>query len=316
MTVSRALGGRGRGRIAEATRQRILTLSEKLGYRPDPEIAKLMHHLRGRRSRRFQSIIIGLTTRSADDREVYFRTLAEGASVQLADRGYRFELRHISATADGWSGFERVLKSRGVEGILVLPQHAPVDLSALLNWNDFSVISASASAGVPGAHRVTPHHFANALLLCRRLAERGHRRIGLVIDADHDRRTQHGFVSAVTWHGLNEAAHFVPPLVTTGPDPEPLRAWFVREQPDAIITQELSAARNYARELRHNLNGSVRFVVTSLSRTDTGGLAGIDELPEKIGSAAADLLASRVERGVRNQSESPVSTLLPGHWVE
>ncbi len=243
-------------------------------------------------------------------------TACTATSARLAGRGYGFEFRHISATADGWSGFEHVLKSRGAERILVLPQRAPVDLSRLLNWNDFSTISASGSASVPGAHRVTPHHFANALLLCRTLAERGHRRIGLVIDADHDHRTQHGFVSAVTWHGLNEAAHFFPPLITTRPDPEPLRAWFDREQPDVIITQELSAARNCARQLRRSLNGSVRFVVTSLSRTDTEGLAGIDELPEKIGSAAADLLASRVERGVRNQSESPVSTLLAGQWVE
>ena len=50
MTVSRALGGRGR--IAEETRAEIRAIAERLGYRPDPEVAKLMHHLRVGKRRR------------------------------------------------------------------------------------------------------------------------------------------------------------------------------------------------------------------------------------------------------------------------
>lgn len=315
MTVSRALGGRGR--IAEETRRRITTLAERLGYRPDPEIAKLMHHLRNRRTRRFQSVIVGLTTRTAHDRESYFRALVAAAAARVTGRGYGFELMHLPPSPDKWIGLHRTLRSRGVDGLLLLPQRAPIDLTHLLKWDEFSVVSTSASALGPSAHRVMPHHFANTILLCRTLAQQGYRRIGLVIPADHDRRSENGFTAAVTWHGLNEADHFLPPLVTTRPDVDQLRAWFTRERPDAIITNELQSARECARVLGRKLAGPPRFVVTSLiESTHPGGIAGIDERPAEIGTAAADLLTSMVERRVRGQPDSPASTLLTGRWVE
>lgn len=49
MTVSRALGRRAG--IASATRDRIVKIAVKLGDRPDPEIAKLVHHVRSRTAR-------------------------------------------------------------------------------------------------------------------------------------------------------------------------------------------------------------------------------------------------------------------------
>lgn len=314
MTVSRAIAGRGR--IAEATRQRIVQLAREHGYVPDPEIAKLMHHLRGRRAQRFQSLIVGLSTRQADDPEVYFRLISRGAKTRLAERGYGFEPMHISANPTDWPSLQRTLKSRGVEGILILPQVAPIDLTHLLDWSLFCVVAASASATLPGAHRVTPHHFANMLLLCRTLTQQGHRRIGLVIASDHDRRTEHGFTAGVTWHGLNEAAHFVPPYISRQSDPAGLRAWFAREKPDVIITSQLSTARTCAAQLRCKLRGAVRFVCTSRLPTRAAQIAGIDERPELIGAAAADRLASMVERRKPTLTQAPQSTLLTGRWID
>jgi len=44
MTVSRAL--RGGKHVEEGLRERIVQMAEKMVYRPDPEIAKLMTHMR------------------------------------------------------------------------------------------------------------------------------------------------------------------------------------------------------------------------------------------------------------------------------
>ena len=313
MTVSRALGGRGR--IAEATRERIVAIAERQGYRPDPEVAKLMHHLRVRKRRRFQSVMVGLTTRRPDDQEGYFRALVAGAEAQAAGRGYGFEVVHVSPAGKNWAVVRRTLQGRGVEGVLLLPSQAPVDLSGVLDWGDFSVVSASASATGPVAHRVMPHHFANALWLCRNLAREGRRRIGLVISADHDLRSEHGFTAAVRWHGANEAAQAVPPLVVRAAGSAALRRWFARERPDAIITNELSAARDCARTVGRKIGGPVRFAVTSLIGEAQAGIAGIDERPGAIGGAAAEMLAGMIERRVRGRPESPTATLLNGRWV-
>ena len=314
MTASRALANRGR--IAAATRNGVLQIARDLGYRPDPEITKLMHHLRARRTGTFQSMLFGLTTHRPNVREAYFRALVAGAEAQAARRGYGFEVVSVSPTPADWAPLQRILQSRGAEGILLLPQSAPVDLTGLLAWAEFSVVAASASATGPRVHRVIPHHFANTLLLCRTLAQHGHRRIGLVIAADQDIRTEHGFTAAVTWHGLNEAPHFVPPLVKHGDPARALRAWFVRERPDVIITNEPRSARECARHLGCRISGPPRFVVTSIAPDRRDSLGGIDERPAAVGIAAVDQLASMVERRVRGLPESPASIQLAGCWAE
>ncbi len=314
MTVSRARGGRGR--IAEATRRRIAQLAAELGYRPDPQITKLMHHLRARRAGRFQSVLVGLTNRRPDEREAYTRALIEGAQLQASARGYGFEVMPLPAEPDGRAGLQRMLRSRGVEGLLLLPLRSPSDLSEVLDWREFSTVAASASITGPAVPRVIPHHFANTLLLCRTLAARGHRRIGLVIPADHDLRSAHGFTAAVTWHGLNEAPSPIPPLVTRGDFTAALRSWHTRHRPDVIITHELGSARECARILGRRLGGSPPFVLTSLPGGGASGVAGIDERPGAIGAAAVDLLANLVERRLKGLPESPTSTLLTGQLSE
>ena len=313
MTVSRALGGRGR--IASETKERVLAFAKKIGYRPDPEVAKLMHHIRVRRRRRFQSVMVGLTTRPPDDCEPYFRALVAGAEAQAVERGYGFEVVHVAPSGKNWSVVSRTLQSRGVDGVLLLPAHAPIDLSGVLEWKNFSVVSASASATGPVAHRVMPHHFANALLLCRILAREGRRRIGLVMSAEHDVRSEHGFTSAVMWHAANEASSAITPLIVREPGGAQVRRWFSRENPDAIITNELSAALDCARSLGRKIGGPVRFVVTSLNGQDHAGISGIDERPGAIGAAAAEMLAGMIERRARGRPGSPNTTLLNGRWV-
>jgi len=315
MTVSRALGN-GR-RIADETRRKIHAIAEKIGYRPDPELSKLMHHLRGRKRPSFQSVICGLTTRAASAKEPYSEAVTAGARAQTERRGYGFMLLRVSPEASDWSGVQRVLQSRGVQGVLFLPQRQPVDLTRLLDWTEFSVVAATSSAIAPAVHRATPQHFGNALLLCRNLAAQGYRRIGLVIGCDHDVRVDHLFSAAVTWHGLNEAAAFVPPLIFDRDVSMVLPDWFKRQKPDVIVASEESVVRDYARILKLKVPGPVVFSTTSVgpeSGRSSPIVGGIDELPLEIGAAAVDLLASMIERRVRGLPASPASTLLAGRW--
>src|SRR4051812_49177178 len=59
-TVSMAL--RNHPLISAKTRQKIQRIARNLGYRPDPEVAKLMRHLRLKHKPKFKSTIAALTT--------------------------------------------------------------------------------------------------------------------------------------------------------------------------------------------------------------------------------------------------------------
>ena len=315
MTVSRALGNQRR--IADQTKRKIQTIAKKIGYRPDPELSKLMHHLRVRKRASFQSMLCGVTTRAPGAKEPYSEAVIEGAREQAAQRGYGFMVFSVSPSMSEWRGVQRVLEGRGVQGLLLLPQERPVDLTSLLDWSKFSAVSATSSAIAPAVHRVTPQHFGNALLLCRTLASHGYRRLGLVLRREHDLRVNHLFSAALTWHGLNEASGLVPPLILEGEATAALPRWFKQWKPDAIIGSEEVAVRNYARSLNLKLLGPVALATTSVTPvpiSGSGSIGGIDELPAEIGAAAVELLASMVERRVLGLPRSPTATLLAGRW--
>ncbi|MCX6952082.1 MAG: LacI family DNA-binding transcriptional regulator [Verrucomicrobia bacterium] len=314
MTVSRAL--RNQPRVAEKTRRKILKIAQGLGYRPDPEISKLMHHLRRGLRPRFQSVICGLTNWPDEVKPPYFRSLLAGVERQARARGYGFQVLPFAPGARSGARLRRLLFSQGVQGVMLLPQRPPIDLGTLLAWGEFSVAAASLSVLGPEVNRVAPHHFLNTVRLCRELAALGYRRIGLVVDEEQDMRANRGFSAALLSFGRHEAVEPVPPLVYDGGLAAALAPWFRRERPDALVATSESLVRECARLLRLKLPGPVGLASTSVAPVPSGvrEVAGIDELPEEIGSVTLDLLATMVERRVRGLPVSPASTLLAGRW--
>ncbi len=128
-------------------------------------------------------------------------------------------------------------------------------------------------------------------------------------------RVDHLFSASVTWHGLNEAAEFVPPLIFDRNASSVLPDWFKQQQPDVIVASEETVVRDYDRILKLSVPGPVAFATTSIgpeSGRSSPIVGGIDELPAEIGAAAVDLLASMIERRVQGLPVPPASTLLAG----
>jgi DNA-binding LacI/PurR family transcriptional regulator len=312
MTVSKAL--RNAPKIARRTRERILKIAGRVGYRPDPELTKLMNHLRSRTKPVFQGLICAIPARPAAPDHPYLQAMVEGARLRAESQGYAFDFMHFEEDPDNWRRLRRVLWARGAQGVLLLPLREPFDLEGLLPWKDMSAVAATSSILSPALHRVAPNHYANTLLLCSRLAERGYRRIGLAMDAVQDMRVNHAFSAAVTWHGYHRQASIVPPLIFSTRRPTGLTAWFRREKPDAIISSDHLRSREFAEILGAPLGGPVAFVSTY---TDPhSGLAGIDELPGEIAATAVDRLAGMIQHVEKGIPVHATATLLSGRWVE
>ncbi len=317
MTVSRAL--RDQPRVAEKTRRKIRKVAESLGYRPDPEIVKLMHYVRRGKRGALRSVICAISNWRPEKEPAYLADLAEGARERAGARGYLFSRERIGAGAPGQAeALRRKLRSRGVQGVLFLPMSPPVDLAGLLEWEEFSVVAASLSVLGPEMNRVAPNHFANTLRLCRELAARGYRRIGLVVDVEQDWRTNRGFSAAALSFGWHEARERVTPLVWEGDLAAAIRPWFRKEKPDLVLTTSEERVRACAAALGVPVAGTsaVGFASTNV-RPGAGGrspIAGIDEVPGEIGASAVDLLASLIERRERGLPKLPTATLLTGRW--
>lgn len=313
-TVSMAL--RDHPKISAATRRRVKRIAAQLGYRPDPDVSKLMLHLRSRRKRCFQSTLCALTTITESNEQAYAAALIRGARQRADSLGYGFSVMRIADDQAPRADLQRVLRSRGVEGLLLLPVSTPRAFSDLLNWNEFSVVSATYGVLAPQFHRVVPHQFSNMLLLCRHLKELGYRRIGLVIDSEHDVRVHHSFSAAVSWQAILGGTDFVRPLIYDSTHSENLRLWFECERPDVIIPAGTDDERLIAEQLGLRVPGPVGFATTSVGATPSLPLAGIDERVADIGARAIELLAGMIQRGEKGIPTVPTVMMVEGSWID
>lgn len=309
--VSLAL--RNHPRISLETRQRVQRIAAALGYRPEPYLAKLVHRLRARRQPGFQSTICALTT-IPEIRDVYVRELLRSARERAAALGHGFTLLHIDDAVERRPDLQRMLRSRGIEGILLLPMLRPREFTELLDWNDFSIVSATNGVRAPEFHRVVPHQLGNMLALCGQLVRRGYRRIGIAMPAEHDLSVNHGFSAAVAWQNLLGGTERVMPLIYEGYAMRGLRAWFSREKPDAIVFSGDHDAKTAAQELGLRVPGRIGFV--SANKEGPSVFAGMEERPAEIGHTAIELLASMIQRGEKGVPAVPTVTMIKGRWID
>ena len=314
MTVSLAL--RNHPRISTATRLRVQRAAAALGYRPDPQIAKLMHHLRVRRKPGYQASIGALTTVPVGEENSYTREIINQAHRRAEELGYGFSLFRYANTLGTQPALQRMLRTRGVEGLLLLPVVTPRSVAEMIDWSIFSVVTTTYGVLAPQFHRVVPHQFGNALRICERLASGGYRRIGLVLPAEHDLRVHHGFSAAVAWQNLFGGTDFIRPLIHPGLQPveNDLARWFKREQPDVIIAAGDKECRFIAQRLELRVPGRVGFI--SATKAGWSIFAGIEEQPGEIGVTAIEQVAGMIQRGEKGVPEVPKVTMIDGRWID
>lgn len=313
MTVSLAL--RNHPRIPEDTRQEVQRVAAKLGYRPDPQVSKLMHHLRVGRQPGYQASIAALTTVPEGAETAYLGAIIRSARARAEQLGYGFSVFRTDDPPQPQPALQRILRTRGVDGIVLLPIATPRDMTTVLDWNDFSVVTTTYGVLAPQFHRVVPHQFGNALEICRQLAQLGYRRIGLVLPEEQDVRVHHGFSAAVAWQGMIGGTEFVRPCIHPGalPDRKLVRAWFKAERPDVVIASGDVTCRPIVNLLGMRAPGRIGFV--SATKAEPSPFAGIDERPEEIGAAAIEQLAAMIQRGEKGTPQVPKVTMVDGRWI-
>lgn len=311
-TVSMAL--RDNPAVAEATRNKIRSLAEKSGYRPDPQLARLMYQVRRHRGATFQSTIAAITNFAKAEERPYQAALIGGARKRAEALGFALNVIRGPMEPGAGGRLQRTLAGRGVEGVLLLPSAGLPALEELLDWTRFCTVAATWRIRSPEFHSVTPHQFGNMLLLCAELERRGYRRIGLVIHADHDRGVHFGFTGAMARHQSFGTGARVEPLIYETPAPSGAKAWYRRAKPDVIIATDAQDCRVLAEGLGLAFGARVGFAVTT--GAVAGELAGIDENPAEVGAAAVDLLAARLQRNELGLPLARTVTMIQGRWVE
>lgn len=173
-------------KVAQATRDRILKIAQKLGYRTHPYIGAQMAAVRARRVRKITEYLAYLFygfSKKAKWKEIMELPYGPVRKFRAAQQEARKRGYEIQPFLLGWSpqspiALGKQLYNRGLRGLLL-------DVPAYY-WNDhhfdfarFSCVAFRDQANY--AHHVTGHdQFTNMLLLYSHLWLMGYRRIGFV----------------------------------------------------------------------------------------------------------------------------------------
>lgn len=313
MTVSLAL--RDNPRISTATRDRIRRIAANLGYIPDPELARLMNHLRTSRTTRGRTGVAVIDFLQAADypENAYNLSVRQGASRRAAQLGFSLTSFHGADYENNLQNLLRVVRARGIEGALLMPSTVPLELDRQVDWNGISVVAASKSILAPRFHCVVPNHFGNMMRLLECWHHDGARRVGSVFDEYFHERTGQGFAAALQWHGHAQLMLVIPQALTGEARKALVVDWIARHRPDAVFAQSATVAHVLPRLAR--LRPRLVLQIIGLGAHTFGGGPYLDECAELIGSAVIDLLGGMMYYHETGIPEHPRTTSIEGNLV-
>lgn len=303
MTVSLAL--RNHPRISAATRGRIHRLAAEMGYRPDPELGRLMERVRAGRGGVERPVMVMVTDFPEPmERRNPASPTWEGFVTRAEELGY--EPREFWREP-GMSGARagKILRARGVRGVVFSALRDP-GLPGEMDLSTFACAQIGNVIRRPGISRCTSDKYANTLLACEELWRAACRRIALVVPGHQEERVEHTFLSGyLVFHHTHRHSGWKYPLVDEGEWSSPrIARWVDAHRPDGIIAA-------YA-GLESVLDD--RAPAIALVNTESPAQRGINQRHDLIAAGAVDLVDAQLKRNLTGIPAEPKTMLVRGLW--
>lgn len=313
-TVSDAL--RGAGRVDPATRERVRKAARDTGYAHNPLAATLMSEMRRSRGATFRGLVAAIDFQEPDRPSAatrFHRELLLGISSRALDLGFKTEQFVVGRTGLTVPRLDSILQSRGIHGMILLPEWEAPDWSQL-DWTRYSGIYADYKIERPSLHCVCCDHYRSMMTLLTRLAERGYRRPGLFLQHHQDERIQHRFSTA--FHGFQQnhrGIEAVPPLIAPELDRAKFVTWFRRFRPDVVLGHYTDPI-GWMESCGARIPATGYVCLNTIYKTRP--CASLDQQPREIGARSVELLVAQVQRNERGLPQWPTTTMIPAHWLE
>ncbi len=322
MTVSRVL--RGSPKVSPETRAVVEEAARRLGYRPDPLMARLMGMVRGRKvARRAAGTVLAVVRDYLPDDELRddaYRYMAlEDIQARAERHGYEAREFWLGRDGLGPARLGKILAARGIEGMLVSPQSSR-NFSAELDYAPFASATFGYGLVSPQLHRASTNMMDGILSAIAVLERRGYKRIGVAVTHWVDARADHTYSGAVLHHqqGVPKGRR-VPLLLmphnALDRDEPTFCAWVRKHRPDALISFHAPVAAWLKNNLGLRIPEDIALVVHDWAPT-MRNWAGIDHRRPHVAAAAVDLVVTQIQQNERGVPDVPRQILIPPRFVD
>jgi len=318
-TVSRAL--RNDPRIPDATRRRIQRIAARLNYRPHPLVSALIAVRRARRRPDFPVTLAFLAqvSRQGHDYQPHqytYEAHLAGAQAAAAQQGYQVQLFPLNSPGMTEQRLNEILYARNVPGIIVgaLPEARG---QFALDWRRYCTVVIEYTFTTPKLDRVVHDSYAGMRRIMAECRGRGLRRVGLLLTAGGDERTEY-LNGAAFWVEQKAARHFaaIPPLILADWDGAAFARWHRRHRPEVVVTSNalLPELAGWCGRAGWRIGRDLR--VANVNAAASGAMAGIYQDPFTIGATAARMVIEKIGRNDRGVPDLRHTILTSGRWVE
>lgn len=310
-TVSKAL--KGDPAIAVSTVKTVREKAKELGFVPDPMLSALSAYRRRLRPESYHGTLAWIFNHAQDCPMDHFSGYADyrlGAEQRAQELGYRLDSFWVDDRPGALRTLQRMLKTRGIHGVMLAPQATPGKDMAL-DWEALAAVGIGYTLPEPRLDRVTNDHFATMTELVSRLREHGCRRIGCYLWEEDNLRMGKRAQSAFLTLTRQECREVCTYRDFKG---EAFRSWIRQHQLDAVICR----GREQLEVLRRagvRIPGELGLAGYALAETETE-LSGMYHNNRQIGAAAAEWVISKLERGQTGLPSSPRRLLVSSVWLE
>ncbi len=308
-TVSLAM--RGHPSIPVATRERILAVAERMGYRANARVAELMGEIRRNRAAdritESAALVWSDATREAVGGFGHLVEMEGAVRERLGRHGFGLDVFYRED--ESMKHVERVLRARGIRGVILAPLIRLPHRHLNWDWSRLSVVIAGSGLWRPEFHRVRFNHFEEMALILHHLRHRGKsRKVALISDKAVDARSQRAVVGGFLAHAGEGAEACV--FESNGNDRVALLKWLRAFRPDHIVVGRADVI-----DWLLESGMESKLVLTSqYLHSDGERYAGIREDYGRLGSASAGQLLQQLTFHESGEPQDPIKIFITGRW--
>lgn len=313
-TVSYSLAGNPK--IPTETAAHVRAVAEKLGYRPNPQIASLMAHIRGGRpvaaGGRIAFVWVHMP-KSETSGDPFLQVVFQGARRRAESLGYRLEEFWIEKGGLRDRRVSNILKARGITGVIFSPVMHGATVELDFEWDAFACAIVGHAEWIPELNHAGHHHYHAMRLTLQELARLGSKRPAVILNAEANERGRRAWqASFLVYHPLPDEA---PSLIMyeLPSSKKQLKTWLDRLRPDAVILHMSEMVQAY-RALAPA--GASQRLATLHWSPDLKGIAGVDQRFDLVAENAVDLVVTQLRSNERGVPPLPRVILFPGQWVD
>jgi LacI family transcriptional regulator len=307
-------------RIPEGTRRRVEEAAERLGYRRNATVARLMSELRRGKPGGGGGIALLNLNDAADAFRSHptIPSYVSGCRKRAGMLGYTLDEIHEPVAAMDGRRLLGILQARGHIGCILVglmrSNRLPSGLAPV--WKRMPcVVTGVRTDGPQIPFACADHHAATQLAIEMALAA-GRKRPALVLDRSIDELVQGRFTAGfLIGQRVLEAGDRVPPFYHDDPGakcPASFATWWRRHRPDAIITL-YHVVGEWLRSLEVKVPGECALIQLE-ARSTRPDWAGVDQHNDETGAAAVDLLVQMIHAGETALTASPRAMLIEPNW--